>query len=252
MNPLTEILGLLIDVFRKRPITRVVVLVVSGIVIGIAALFYLGTDVTRFRDAAGALIVLAGSLFLAALLSFTTVRIGSAETDAELRELRREREAIKKRITQDDAKEDVFDTIQLSLNQITEYYTINKSQARNSFRFSIFAIVVGLIVIVIGVFYFQSRQSPQIITLTSGVLLQFIGGAYFYLYRISIAQLNFYHERLVNMQNTMLGIKLMEQMDDKEKQNAIRERLIWELISRGAEPARSPSVPSSSVSAPVK
>ena len=41
-----------------------------------------------------------------------------------------------------------MDKIDLGLNQLEEYYVINKNQARNSFHISLFAIIVGFLTIV--------------------------------------------------------------------------------------------------------
>ena len=62
-------------------------------------------------------------------LSSLTVAMSSAP---ELEPIRQERMAIEERLSHK-AEPDIFDTIQLNLNQLNEYYVINKSQARRSF-----------------------------------------------------------------------------------------------------------------------
>src|SRR5262245_7113644 len=47
---------------------------------------------------------------------------------SELAPIRKEREEIRDRIKGKRKEPDIFDTIQLNLNQLEEYYTINKSQ----------------------------------------------------------------------------------------------------------------------------
>lgn len=64
---------------------------------------------------------------------------------AEIKSNKEERNEINRRL--DNRPEDILITIQLGLNQLNEYYIINKGQARNSFRFSIFAVIAGLLTI---------------------------------------------------------------------------------------------------------
>ena len=75
------------------------------------------------------------------------------------------------------------------------------------------------------------------ISAIGGVLVQFIGGAYLHIYNKSLSQLNYFYDKLVTMQDTMLAIRLVDQIRDKERQLAIREKLIYELISRGTTTA---------------
>jgi hypothetical protein len=63
-------------------------------------------------------------------------------------------------------------------------------------------------------------------------MLQFIGGAYFYLYNKSLEQLNYFFARLTTMQDTMLSIKLCEQMKPTEKYQAVLEHLILTIMER--------------------
>lgn len=176
--------------------------------------------------------------FLVTLLSFTSIRLKVSTVDSELDAIRREREEIEMRLNemrsvQPKQTEDIFDTVRLSLNQITEYYTINKSQARNSFRASLFAVVAGLLTIVGGVWIFYFQPHPDIkLTLISGIaglLAEFIGAAYFNLHNKSLSQLNYFYEALVQMQNTMLAVKLCENLPE-ERATELREKLIMTLI----------------------
>ncbi len=247
MNIFVELLQLLVNTLRKNRKLRLAVALLSLLSGLMGLMLYFATHVPHFENAAVVLMTVSFFVFLAALLAFTSVKVGTHGLEFELGQIRQEREEIKRRI-QEEPRADVLDTIQLSLNQIAEYYTINKSQARNSFRFSVFAVVVGLATLIVGIWMFYLGESHNLrfatITSIAGTLIQFIGGAYFYLYRISIQQLNYFYEQLVNMQHTMLAIKLSEQIEDRSQQSKVKEQLIAELIARGAtvrnEPYRSP------------
>ena len=84
------------------------------------------------------------------------------------------------------------------------------------------------------------KQNPNInftiITGISSALIEFIGGAYFYLYNKSLKQLNFFYEKLVKMQDTTLAIQLTESLGE-EKEIELKERLIMELMARSGEVA---------------
>jgi len=177
-------------------------------------------------------IIIVTLLFLT-ILSYTSIKITAGGIALELNEIKREREDIKKGISH--APEvNIFDTVQLGLNQLTEYYTINKSQARNSFRFSIFAIVLGLITIVGGIWIFYFRDTPNLqlatISSISGTLIESIGGLYFLIYKKSLEQLNYFYDKLTETQNIMLAVKLAESMENEEKKAEVREKIIISLI----------------------
>src|SRR5262249_36326180 len=119
-------------------------------------------------------------IFIASLAAYPSIPIDFKQ-DSELAPIRKEREAIRDRVKQKEP--DIFDTIQLNLNQLSEYYTINKSQARNSFRASVTAIIIGFITIIVGIWFFYFSEHPNqnltYMSVIGGVLVQFIGGALF-------------------------------------------------------------------------
>jgi hypothetical protein len=152
----------------------------------------------------------------------------------EISELRTERKVIEEKIeTNKDV--DIFENIQLNLNHLNEYYIINKGQAKRSFTFSLIAIVMGLLTILtgIGLFYIgKSNITTTIVTSISGILLEFIGGAYFFLYKKSIEQVNLFFGQLIKVQDTMLSINMARGIDDKDKRIGIEEKIILSLLER--------------------
>ncbi|MGC2695655.1 MAG: hypothetical protein WA738_07685 [Candidatus Angelobacter sp.] len=191
--------------------------------------------------AAVSIAVLAICLLSASKQSF---ELGGIEV--ELAPIRRERKEIRERIEHGPSAANVLSTIELGLNQITEYYTINKSQARKSFSFSVFAVVMGLVTLIGGAWLFYFGKTPNVglaaLSGIGGLLLQFIGGASFYIYNKSLAQLNYFYDKLVRMQDTMLSIQLCDQLEDKARQSAIRERLILEILTRQGDSLFGPNL----------
>jgi hypothetical protein len=83
-----------------------------------------------------------------------------------------------------DQEEDILSTsLELNLNQLREYYAINKKQSKSSFRMGVVSVLLGLIAILIGVGFLYARPDTegnvQIATVTAvaGLLGQFIGGS---------------------------------------------------------------------------
>ncbi|MNT18137.1 hypothetical protein D3C72_1533190 [compost metagenome] len=156
------------------------------------------------------------------------------ELEVKLDLLRKERVEITEKIEKD-IKSDIFHSIQLNLNQLAEYYSINKSQAKSSFSISIFSIVIGFLTIISGIWlqYFnQSNVSIVILSGVSGVILEFIGGAYFFMYKKSLEQVNFFFSQLVKMQDTMISINLANSLSDESKTIEMKEKIIVSLLER--------------------
>jgi hypothetical protein len=243
-NMFYDLLIQAIEGLRTRKRLRLLLLILTPVVallltvfLTIAEAIYSPTYRTLYDLLLPAVFISIATFFVT-LLSFTSIRLRGSTVDSELAAIRKEREEIEKRLNemrgaQPRETEDIFDTVRLSLNQITEYYTINKSQAKNSFRASLFAVVAGLATIVGGtwIFYFQPQPDIKLTLISSiaGVLAEFIGAAYFNLHNKSLSQLNYFYETLVQMQNTMLAVKLCESLPE-EKATELREKLIMTLI----------------------
>jgi hypothetical protein len=245
MDAFWEAIGLLIETLKRNPPVRRIVVAVSVFGLILASAVALASKLANwpvpFEQLSPILppvFAASGFMLFLGLAAYTGLRIrGSGGLQVELQSLREERKRITERIAET-PKPDILDTIQLSLNQLNEYYTINKSQARSSFTFSVFAVIVGLATLLGGIWIFYLRETPKIeltaITSIAGVLTQFIGAAYFYLYRRSQEQLNFFFAQLVKMQDTMLSVKLCEQVQPLEKQGELREKIILTLLQRSS------------------
>jgi hypothetical protein len=154
--------------FRSHSRLRILGLTSALLVLWAAIIIPFSIFRYRLGSLVPSLLIFAATLGLSCLLSFTDFGLRKSDTDLELDRLRAEREEIKQRLASEQGArpdrgraDDIFGTIQLSLNQLTEYYTINKSQARNSFRFSVFAVVVGLATFISGVWLFYSGRSQS-------------------------------------------------------------------------------------------
>jgi hypothetical protein len=162
-------------------------------------------------------------------------RLAGGEEAAALKNISERRAAIERRIVE--KPQDFLATVQLGLAQLDEYYVINKKQARNSFSSSMFAIVVGLATLVGGIWVFYLQPQPNLklasISTISGVLVQFVGAGYFYLYRRSLDQLNFFFGQLVRMQDMMLSVRLCDELKPAARRAAALEQIIQVLLRSG-------------------
>jgi len=239
---------ILIDLFRKRRTLALWVTPISALLglfavllIALAPVVIAPPYVANFKNAAIILLLAFGSLALTGLASFTNIKFDETgfieNLSSQLKLLHAERDEIRRRVL-DKENPNIFDTLQLSLNQLNEYYAINKGQARRSFMFSVIAVVVGLIVIVVGIsiFYFGSQKNIQLTTISgiAGVVAEFIGASYFYLYRTSLYQLNIFFSELVRTQDTMLAVKLAEGLTPEAKRVGATEKVITALLERRA------------------
>jgi hypothetical protein len=129
------------------------------------------------------------------------------------------------------ARTDIFYTAQTNLNQLEEYYLINKGQARKTFTASIIAVSVGMASVVFGVWqiYYNNLIIGALPTI-AGVLGQFMGVGYFYLHRTSINQLNMYFKQLTSLQDRMLAIYLCLDLKDEKQKSEIIEEIIMFLL----------------------
>lgn len=169
-----------------------------------------------------------------ASMFFLSSMLDSTDTLAEqLIQLRVDKKEITKKL-EEDKSNDIFQTIQLSLNELNQYYTINKAQATTSFRISLTAIIAGLSIIIGGIAlnYTGKKIDIAYIAGISGVLLEFIGGAYFFMYKKSLEQVNFFFGQLIKVQDTMLAISLAEAIKEEGKKIDMQEKIIVSLLER--------------------
>jgi drug/metabolite transporter (DMT)-like permease len=83
-------------------------------------------------------------------------------------------------------------TIRITQNTLDHYYEINKLHLQWSFWTSLGALVVGLLALIVGVGLTLSgiTSVPATLATAGGVLTQFIGIGFFYLYSKNLRQSN--------------------------------------------------------------
>lgn len=172
---------------RTQPVLRIVVGIVGAAIALAGTLLFLTGTVGMV--VAGVLLQVRGSnapIFLAfgagvLLLAFLatnkfTLYIGNPK-EVEERE-KAEEEA--------GDSPDPYNSLELAQKRLNEYYAINQSQARGSFRWAVFAMFVGLSTIVAGVWIFYFGDTPNAfltsLSTAAGVVVNTISGLYLYLH----------------------------------------------------------------------
>jgi hypothetical protein len=240
IDRIKEILLQLVEKFRNNTKMRKYSLIISIILLflSLILLFYFKYFQQGYQNLKEFSAILAVSTIISLfviILSYTEIEVDNMKTTKlDLQNLREEREKLENDLkTEESEQKDIFNIIRLNLNQITEYYTISKNQAKKSYNLSILAIILGLFTIIFGIwiFYFDinSNLSISILTSVAGIILEFIGGAYFYMYKENKKQLNYFYSELVDMQDIMLSIKLCNSLKEEKRNNA-KEKIIDSLI----------------------
>ncbi len=108
--------------------------------------------------------------------------------------------------------------VQINFKYIDKYYFQTQEQASKSFRFSAWAGVAGLAVVVVGVglMYFE-KTTPGYVAATAGIISEFIAAIFFYLYNRTILKMGEYHQKLVITQNIGLALKISETLPEKDR-----------------------------------
>lgn len=240
----TKIFSLYVETLRKNEKVRMAAVILLSILLvaAISSLVWANEifsqdNVVDARASVILALVFVSILWLLSLLSYTNYSFNDVNSLFDVEGIRKENEKIKERIEKQE--NNVLDTIQLSLNQLKEYYTVNLSQAKSSYRWSITAVMVGLVTLLVGIWILYFQEEPNItiavISGASGILLEFIGAANIFIYNKSIKQLNVYFGELIKIQDTMLAIELCEGLSDSEPRKLlIKEKIILTLMGRSS------------------
>ena len=143
-----------------------------------------------------------------------------------------ERREAEKQFEKSNAPEDA---LKVDLTRLNEYYVMNQTQARSSFRWAKFAMVVGLLTIVGGVwlFYFHQVQPDKFmsgVAAVAGSVVDLVSALFFYFYFRIQGRSFLYYEQLSYLQKILVAIRLAESHSDPSKQTEARDLIIRELL----------------------
>ena len=155
--------------------------------------------------------------------SYSTATTNKVSVTGKLIKLADERARIESKLEKSGSRT-VQEIIRLNLNQLDEYYTINKSQSKNSYSFSIFMITIGLVLIASALVIFFVSPGSYSITLivgSFGLISEFIGATSLSLYKESNKHLHEFARQLTYLQRVMLAIDLIEKVSENKKDEQI-------------------------------
>lgn len=178
-----------------------------------------------------------------AIILFAYVFIGSYAIYTELQqenidELNEEGKQLKLSSDSSDVLGNVLETI----GYIGKYYTTNIQNYKAIFAVGVASCSLGFIAIVAPIILLTVRPdldatSPALVSALSGVLLEFIGGSLFYLFKSSHNIFMNFHTRLAKLQLTLTASYLNDKVEDNKLRDEVRVDIIRTIagISNGKQ-----------------
>jgi len=122
-------------------------------------------------------------------------------------------------------------------SQLEQYYKLNVQHLRWSFGSSLAALFAGLCALLVGIGMVVAgdRGLASQLAVIGGVLTQFIGAGFFFLYSRNLRQLNVFYDKLIKHQDTLYAISLANSIPEPNKSSAV-QAVIGSLLSRGEPP----------------
>lgn len=129
-------------------------------------------------------------------------------------------------------KKDIIALMLKNNDEINEYFKISKKQAKLSFNFSIFACVLGFVMLgaaVYGIFGIENAQIAIIGTI-SGAITEVIAGTVLIIHNKSALQLNHYYDALHQNEKFLSAVNMADKLSNEN-----REEMYIEIIRKQIE-----------------
>lgn len=106
-----------------------------------------------------------------------------------------------------------------SPTELERYYRMNQRHLQLSFTAGLAALIVGLAVLIGGaVAAYKGDNSAVGATVTiGGILTEFIGAGFFFLYSRNLRQSNVFYEKLIRVQDTVNAVELVRELPDERR-----------------------------------
>lgn len=139
--------------------------------------------------------------------------------------------------------DDVRGTAASQIELLSRFYDLSLSQAQRSFRWALISGVVGFVFLLGAIVsIWTDNKDFTMVTLASGVMIEFISTINFYLYNKTITQLTLFQGRLEITQRFLLANSLCESLGD-ELRDSTRAALINQLASTHSSEPKEPEMP---------
>jgi hypothetical protein len=129
------------------------------------------------------------------------------------------------------------DALNLDFKRLSEYYAINQSQARSSFRWAKFSMLGGFATIIVGIwlFYFRPTQPDKFMSTLSaatGCVINIVSGLFLRLHSQTQDRALLYFEPLARLQRLSLAMRLVDAHKESSEQAQARNLVIRELLEQ--------------------
>ena len=127
---------------------------------------------------------------------------------------------------------DALNLMLVNMEEIKAYYTLSKTQAKDSFRLSVWMCILGFILLVAAVvlpFLTSGKYEVSIITAIGGAIVEIIAGTSLFVYKNSLSQLNHYYESLHDNERFLSTVNLVRKLS-QEKQDDMYIEIIRSCI----------------------
>jgi hypothetical protein len=127
------------------------------------------------------------------------------------------------------------DAVKLDLSRLNEYYVINQSQARSSFRWAIVAMIAGFGTIISGIWLFYFRSATPDVFMASlstgaGIVVNLVSVLFLYLHSKTQDRSIYYFDQLSRLQSLSIAIRLADAHTDPGDRKKARDLVIRELV----------------------
>lgn len=210
-------------------IWSVVFMMISIFIVLIVFNLYIASQINNYNTVQRTIYLITTISFIAFCTYYPYYRQGKINN--QLQELNEERkqQQIKKlsnpaNQNPNGSKLDSFEQfIQINIKNLEEIYNISRRQSSITLNASLISLITGFLVIVFGFYLTDGQQSlVDLMTKLAGVLLEFIAGGFFVLYFRAQKQLKATHEKIIDVQNTIISMKIIHELkDEKEKEKQI-------------------------------
>ncbi len=233
MTLLFESISTLVEILSKTPKLRTQVLAVSGILAIVSLIlwllsqfFFMGQTAAIVNDMAIGAIIISGFILLIAVSSFSPVQ--TRDTNRFFREKIAEAES-----KVDEEPTQVTPAWDLARVTLEAYFSRNLSQITAIFWLSVTVMVVGFAIIIWGIS--QAIQSPDSIVAASiaagaGVITEFIGATFLFIYRSAIEQAINYSKTLERINSVGMAMKILDTMPDEAKPDDLKSKTKAKLV----------------------
>lgn len=181
------------------------------------------------------------ALLIGIILALITIIAAGFQFIYSLDQIKKSRENISKAESKVEAEpEKVKPFWNLARITLESYFNRNLSQVTYIFWLSVIVMIIGLVIIAWGIS--QSIKSPNIITpaiIASivGVITEFIGATFLFIYRSTIEQAIKYSQTLERINSVGMAMQILDTMPDETKPEDLKNKtkaILVELLVRQA------------------